>query len=49
MDVKGLRPRWSAGACVLDRSNLKVASRYGLMIDQMTGTGSVDVHVQHQC
>ena len=32
---------------VLDRSNLKVASRYGLMIDQMTGTGSVDVHVQH--
>lgn len=32
---------------VLDRSHLKVASRYGLMIDQMTGTGSVDVHVQH--
>ncbi|MDP3492463.1 MAG: DUF3971 domain-containing protein [Hyphomonadaceae bacterium] len=32
---------------VLDRSNLQVGSRYGLMIDQMTGTGSVDVHVQH--
>jgi len=32
---------------VLDRTNLKVGSRYGLMIDQMTGTGSVDVHVQH--
>ena len=32
---------------VLDRSNLKVGSRYGLMIDQMTGTGSIDVHVEH--
>ncbi len=32
---------------VLDKSNLQVGSRYGLMIDQMTGTGSVDVHVQH--
>ncbi|MEQ1610985.1 MAG: DUF3971 domain-containing protein, partial [Hyphomonadaceae bacterium] len=32
---------------VLDRSNLKVGSRYGLMIDQMTGSGSIDVHVEH--
>lgn len=32
---------------VLDKSDLKVGSRYGLMIDQMTGTGSIDVHVQH--
>jgi len=32
---------------VLDKSHLQVGSRYGLAIDQMTGTGSVDVHVQH--
>ncbi len=31
---------------VLDTTNLKVGSRYGLMVDQMSGTGSVDVHVQ---
>lgn len=32
---------------VLDKSHLQVGSRYGLAIEQMTGTGSVDVHVQH--
>ena len=32
---------------VLDKSHLQVGSRYGLMIDQMTGSGSIDVHVQH--
>ncbi len=31
---------------VLDKSNLHVGERYGLMVDQMTGTGSIDVHIQ---
>ncbi len=33
---------------VLDRSDLHAGSRYGLMVDQMTGTGSIDVHVQRE-
>jgi hypothetical protein len=33
---------------VLDKSKLQVGSRYGLMVDQMTGTGSIDVHVQRE-
>jgi hypothetical protein len=31
---------------VLDASNLKVGSRYGLHVDQMKGTGGIEVHVQ---
>lgn len=31
---------------VLDASNLKVGSKYGLQVDQMTGTGGIEVHVQ---
>lgn len=31
---------------VLDQSNLKVGSRYGLVVDQMHGTGGIDLHVQ---
>lgn len=31
---------------VLDKSNLKVGSRYGLQVDQMVGTGGLDIHVQ---
>jgi hypothetical protein len=33
---------------VLDKSNLHVGSRYGLMIDQMTGAGTIDVHIQRE-
>lgn len=31
---------------VLDQSNLKVGSRYGLAVEQMRGTGGIDLHVQ---
>ena len=31
---------------VLEASNLKVGSRYGLQVDQMKGTGGIEVHVQ---
>lgn len=31
---------------VLDASNLKVGSKYGLQVDQMTGTGGIDIHMQ---
>ncbi len=31
---------------VLDQSNLKVGARYGLMVDQMGGAGSIDIHLQ---
>jgi hypothetical protein len=30
---------------VLDQSNLKVGSRYGLAVEQMRGTGGIDLHV----
>ena len=31
---------------VLDASNLKVGSKYGLQVDQMAGTGGIDIHLQ---
>jgi hypothetical protein len=31
---------------VLDKSNLRVGSRYGLQVDQMAGTGGLDIRVQ---
>ncbi|MDP3738311.1 MAG: DUF3971 domain-containing protein [Hyphomonadaceae bacterium] len=31
---------------VLDASNLKVGSKYGLQVDQMTGSGGIDIHMQ---
>lgn len=33
---------------VLDKSNLHVAERYGLMVDQMTGSGSIDVRIRRE-
>lgn len=31
---------------VLDKSSLRIGSRYGLMVDQMSGSGSIDVRVK---
>jgi hypothetical protein len=31
---------------VLDQSNLEVGTRYGLQVQQMAGTGGLDIHVQ---